>query len=75
LPFGGLSPPVAITLGLGTLAGAHALVILATGAHKAEAVARMLEGQPSQALPATALRYTPHATLVLDKAAAKLAGF
>jgi glucosamine-6-phosphate deaminase len=45
-------------------------VLLATGASKAEAVARMVEGPLGADCPATALQMHPAATVVLDSASA-----
>jgi glucosamine-6-phosphate deaminase len=70
-PFGGLAPPMTITLGLSTLTGSRAVAVLATGAHKAEVVARLVQDPVSPSLPASAFRLMHNATLVLDRAAAQ----
>jgi glucosamine-6-phosphate deaminase len=63
-------PHHVITQGIGTILEARHLVLLATGAGKAEAVAATIEGPLSAVVPASALQLHPHATVVLDEAAA-----
>jgi glucosamine-6-phosphate deaminase len=63
-------PRHAITMGIATILEARACVLLATGASKAEAVARMVEGPLGADCPATALQMHPAATVVLDGASA-----
>jgi glucosamine-6-phosphate deaminase len=63
-------PLRAITMGLGTILEARECVLLATGAAKAEAIARMVDGISGPDSPASALRYHRAATVVLDNAAA-----
>ena len=65
-------PRYAITMGVGTILEAKACVLLATGAAKAVAVVKMIEGAVSAACPATALQLHPQVTIMLDKAAAEL---
>jgi glucosamine-6-phosphate deaminase len=67
-----------ITQGLGTISSARHLVLIATGQHKAAAVAAAVEGPLSASCPASVLQLHPHATVVVDEAAAALlrdAGF
>jgi glucosamine-6-phosphate deaminase len=59
-----------ITQGLGTIREAGHLVLVAMGAHKAEAVAAAVEGPLTAMCPASVLQLHPHATVVLDPAAA-----
>ncbi|TVL88805.1 glucosamine-6-phosphate deaminase [Streptomyces sp. SAJ15] len=63
-------PHHVITQGIGTILDSRHLVLLATGAGKAEAVARSVEGPVAAACPASALQLHPHATVVVDEAAA-----
>ena len=63
-------PRFAITMGIGTILRADEVVLLAMGAGKAEAAARMIEGPLSAACPASALQFHRQATIVLDEAAA-----
>jgi len=63
-------PERAITQGLGTIRRARHLLLAATGAAKARAVATALEGPIDVSCPASALRLHPRVTVVLDRAAA-----
>jgi glucosamine-6-phosphate deaminase len=63
-------PRHAITMGIATILEARGCVLLATGASKAGAVARMVEGALGADCPATALQLHPAATVVLDREAA-----
>jgi glucosamine-6-phosphate deaminase len=63
-------PRLAITMGIGTILKARKVVLLATGAGKAQAVADSLEGPVSAMCPASALQLHRFATYVVDKAAA-----
>lgn len=63
-------PRHCITQGLGTILRARHLVLLAFGAGKAEAVAGALEGPVTASLPGSAIQLHPHATVVIDEAAA-----
>ena len=64
------APVMAITMGIGTILDARALLVLATGATKAAAVAAALEGPLAASCPASAIQLHPDATVVLDMAAA-----
>ena len=61
---------MAITMGIGTILDAKALLVLATGAAKAAAVAAALEGPLAASCPASAIQLHPDATVILDQAAA-----
>jgi glucosamine-6-phosphate deaminase len=64
--------PRALTMGVATILAARSIVILATGAHKAEAVAAALTGPMTAAVPASLLQsVAPKVTWILDKAAAR----
>ncbi|MER5883598.1 glucosamine-6-phosphate deaminase [Streptomyces sp. NPDC001941] len=63
-------PRHVITQGIGTILEARHLVLLATGEGKAEAVAQTVEGPVAALVPASALQLHPHATVVVDEAAA-----
>jgi glucosamine-6-phosphate deaminase len=58
-----------VTQGLGTILEAQHLVLVATGAHKAEPVAAAVEGPLTAMCPASVLQLHPHATVVVDEAA------
>ncbi|QKJ20132.1 glucosamine-6-phosphate deaminase [Microbacterium hominis] len=63
-------PRHCITQGLGTILRARHLVLLAFGEGKADAVAGAVEGPLSASLPGSAIQLHPHATVVVDEAAA-----
>ncbi|MFP5366866.1 MAG: glucosamine-6-phosphate deaminase [Actinomycetes bacterium] len=71
-------PHHVLTQGLGTIMEARHVVLLATGARKAQAVRDFVEGPVAALCPASILQFHPHATVLLDEAAAsalKLADF
>lgn len=70
--FGGLDgvPIEALTVGLRTLIAARELLMLVTGAAKAEALRGMLEGERGPECPASQLRDHPRLTIVCDRSAA-----
>jgi glucosamine-6-phosphate deaminase len=63
-------PRHVITQGLGTICEARHLVLIATGGHKAEAVAAAVEGPLTASCPASVLQLHRHVTVVIDEAAA-----
>lgn len=63
-------PRHCITQGLGTILRARHLVLLAFGPGKADAVAGAVEGPVTASLPGSAIQLHPHATVVVDEAAA-----
>lgn len=63
-------PRHVVTQGLGTISDARHLVLIATGAHKAAAIAAALEGPVSADCPASVLQLHPRVTVVVDEAAA-----
>lgn len=63
-------PHHVLTQGLGTILRARHLVLIASGAGKAEAVAAAVEGPLSASCPASVLQLHPHATILLDEDAA-----
>ena len=63
-------PMHCITQGLGTILSARHLVLLAFGEGKAAAVAGAVEGPVTASLPGSAIQLHPHATVVVDEAAA-----
>ncbi|MEU6583890.1 glucosamine-6-phosphate deaminase [Nocardia sp. NPDC046763] len=66
-------PTHVLTQGLGTIGDAGHLLMIATGAGKAEAVAAAVEGPLSAFCPASILQMHPHATVIVDpEAAARL---
>ena len=65
-------PRLVLTQGLGTIVEARHLVLLATGAQKAEAVAALVEGPLAAVCPASVLQWHPRATVICDDAVAAL---
>jgi glucosamine-6-phosphate deaminase len=64
--------PRALTMGVATILAARSILILATGAHKAEAVAAALTGPMTAAVPASLLQsVASNVTWILDEAAAR----
>jgi glucosamine-6-phosphate deaminase len=63
-------PVNCITQGLGTIARARHLVLLAFGESKAEALAAAVEGPVTSSLPGSAIQLHPHVTVLADEAAA-----
>jgi glucosamine-6-phosphate deaminase len=63
-------PRHVLTQGVGTILDARHLVLVATGEAKADAVAKTVEGPVTAFFPASALQLHPHASVVVDEAAA-----
>lgn len=63
-------PSFAITMGVGTIMEARRLLLLASGAEKADIIRLMVEGPITSEVPASALQMHRLATVVLDEAAA-----
>jgi len=72
IDFGGLEkvPKRAITLGIDKLMNAKRVVLLAFGEHKAESVAKAVEGPVTADIPASYLQQHQNAIFMLDEAAA-----
>ncbi len=64
-------PTRAMTLTVAAVLASRHLVVMVPGAHKADAVARTVDGPVIPAVPASALQTHPAATLFLDRAAAR----
>jgi glucosamine-6-phosphate deaminase len=63
-------PTHCVTQGLGTIMEARELVLVAQGANKADAIAAAVEGPVTSMCPGSILQFHPHATVVIDEAAA-----
>lgn len=63
-------PTHSITQGLGTILEAGRLVLVASGPHKAPAVAAAVEGSLSETCPASVLQIHARATVIVDRDAA-----
>jgi len=64
------SPRCAITMGIGTILEARKIILLASGAAKAAAVAKSIEGPIASAVSASALQLHPEVTFIVDEQAA-----
>ncbi len=65
-------PRYAMTMGIGSIMKAKKIVLIATGASKAEAVKGMIKGEVTPQLPASILQQHQDAVIFLDEAAASL---
>lgn len=65
-----LVPQYAITMGIKSILAANEICLLAFGDSKAEAVAQMIHGPVTNALPASVLQQHPNVHVYLDRAAA-----
>ena len=63
-------PRHVVTQGIGTILDARHLVLIACGDAKAEPIARAVEGPVASMCPASAIQLHPHASVVVDEAAA-----
>jgi len=63
-------PRQAISMGIGTIMEARKIVLLASGARKADAVAKSVKGPITEEVPASILQKHPNCTFILDEAAA-----
>jgi glucosamine-6-phosphate deaminase len=65
-------PRLAITMGIGTILASRRVLMLATGAAKAGAVANAIEGPLTASVTASALQLHPDAIAIVDEGAAAL---
>ena len=65
-------PREAMSMGIGTIFHARHIVLLASGAEKAEAVRDAVEGTITPSVPASILQLHPNVTLIVDHAAGAL---
>lgn len=63
-------PAKAITMGMGSIMKARSVLLLITGAHKAEIAAKLFSGVVTTEVPASFLNLHPQVTVLLDEAAA-----
>lgn len=66
----GAVPPEALSMGVGTILRSRSIVLMATGAPKAEVVRAMVRGKITTKMPASLLQLHPDVELVLDRSAA-----
>jgi glucosamine-6-phosphate deaminase len=71
---GNRAPERAITVGMATVFEAREVLLLASGANKAGAVAAAVEGEISESVPASLLGRHPNTTFLLDREAASSLG-
>ena len=64
-------PERALSMGMATILGARNIIMMATGAEKADAVRAMVEGLITTQLPASFLQVHPRVTVMLDGAASR----
>lgn len=64
-------PRHCMTQGLGTIMDARNVILVATGVAKAAAIAGVVEGPVTARCPGSVLQLHPHATIVIDDAAAE----
>ena len=65
-------PREAMSMGIGTIFRARHIVLLASGAEKAEAVRDAVQGAITPAVPASILQLHPSVTLIVDDEAGAL---
>jgi glucosamine-6-phosphate deaminase len=63
---GGEVPTQAITMGIGTILSSRAIVLLASGAKKRDAVERLRSGVITTDFPASALHHHPNVRVIVD---------
>jgi len=63
-------PRSAITVGIATIRDAKKIILIATGASKADAISKAIQGPMVELLPASLLQSHHDVTFILDKAAA-----
>jgi glucosamine-6-phosphate deaminase len=64
-------PHLSITMGIGTILESRNIMLLATGANKAEAIKNTIEGPVSASCPASILQMHQHVLVVIDEEAAQ----
>ena len=64
-------PYLAVTMGVGTILEARRILMLATGANKANAVRAFIEGPVTAQITASTLQLHPQVTVLLDESAAE----
>jgi len=64
-------PKQALTMGIASILKAKKIVLLASGANKADAIAAMVNGPQTPDVPASALQSHPNVIVIVDEAAAQ----
>ncbi len=65
-------PRSALTMGIGDIMQAKKILLLASGANKAKAVAALVNGEVTEEVPASILQRHPDCVVIVDNAAAEL---
>lgn len=65
-------PTKAITMGIQTIMDSKEIILLASGASKAEALKQLVHGEITEQFPASVLRKHNHVTIIADEAALQL---
>ncbi|WP_394233364.1 glucosamine-6-phosphate deaminase [Niallia oryzisoli] len=65
-------PTHAITMGIATILECKEIVLLASGTSKASVMEKLINGKPSEQLPASALKLHQHVTIIADRDALAL---
>ncbi|MBT2708540.1 glucosamine-6-phosphate deaminase [Pseudomonas sp. ISL-84] len=65
-------PAHAITMGIASILDSREIVLLASGSAKAEAIRRLVNGEPDEQFPASALKLHPNVTIIADEEALRL---
>lgn len=65
-------PETAVTMGVGTILDSQKCLLIATGETKAEIIQKLVNGDVSSKLPASAIKTHKNSLLILDRRAAKL---
>lgn len=64
-------PTHAITMGLANIMKSKQIILIATGANKADAVRRMIQGEVTEQMPASILQFHPNVVILTDREAAQ----
>ena len=67
-----LAPATAVTMGVGTIMDSKSCYLIATGETKADIIQRLVNGDVSSKIPASAVKGHKNSYLLLDKEAARL---
>lgn len=65
-------PTKAISMGIDTIMQSKEIILLVSGASKADALAKLMNGEVTEDVPASILQNHPHVTVIADEAALSL---
>jgi glucosamine-6-phosphate deaminase len=65
-------PAQAITMGIASILDSREIILLASGSAKAEAIRQLVNGEPDEQFPASALNLHPNVTIIADEEALSL---